>query len=391
MAQVFISYSRKDLSFVEKLSADLEAAGLDVWYDKTDLSGGSHWTIEIQNAIKNSNYFIVVLSPDSAISNWVEIEFLFASKHQRKIIPLMYRACDLPIYCMNLNYLDVQGRNYRREFPNLLQALGIKSSPAELPKKAAGRDMFTRNRKYFVSIIVAIAIALGVFIIPKINKLSQTPTTTPTFTPSIKITSTLDSATNTTQTLDISSLSISKVILLAKSDPQNRLEVTIYNPSERDILATSITIEQSYSRNYSGNPCSPSPLYELSQVLYLRPSPGGKSIFEGKVTPPDEAFGGYSFPFKGEKLENCSGGRSTLSFDVSLIVSKSSYTKFYIDIPSELIFTNTNGLGETETVENDGINFVPAKGEWGVSKYELKLTINTDYNKPISYILTLVH
>jgi hypothetical protein len=32
MTQVFISYSRRDLTFVEGLAADLKAAGLDVWY-----------------------------------------------------------------------------------------------------------------------------------------------------------------------------------------------------------------------------------------------------------------------------------------------------------------------------------------------------------------------
>ena len=37
MTQVFISYSRKDLAFVEQLAADLKAAGLDVWYDLSGL------------------------------------------------------------------------------------------------------------------------------------------------------------------------------------------------------------------------------------------------------------------------------------------------------------------------------------------------------------------
>jgi len=38
--QVFISYSRRDLAFVEGLAADLQAAGLDVWYDLSGLEGG---------------------------------------------------------------------------------------------------------------------------------------------------------------------------------------------------------------------------------------------------------------------------------------------------------------------------------------------------------------
>ena len=80
MAQVFISYSRKDISFVEQLVADLRNTGLDVWYDVSSLRGGSRWRIEIENAIKNSQFFIVVLSPDSMASEWVEREFLLASK-----------------------------------------------------------------------------------------------------------------------------------------------------------------------------------------------------------------------------------------------------------------------------------------------------------------------
>ena len=36
-SQVFISYSRRDLAFVEGLAADLQTAGLDVWYDLSGL------------------------------------------------------------------------------------------------------------------------------------------------------------------------------------------------------------------------------------------------------------------------------------------------------------------------------------------------------------------
>ena len=38
-SQVFISYSRRDLEFVEQLAADLKAAGLDVCYDLPELEG----------------------------------------------------------------------------------------------------------------------------------------------------------------------------------------------------------------------------------------------------------------------------------------------------------------------------------------------------------------
>lgn len=123
MAQVFVSYSRKDLSFVEKLVADLKNAGQVVWCDISSIGGGARWRIEIENAIRNSQNVVVVLSPDSIASEWVEREFLFASNLKRKIIPLMYRACDLPLNYLDLNYIDMHGENYRNGFLVLLRAL----------------------------------------------------------------------------------------------------------------------------------------------------------------------------------------------------------------------------------------------------------------------------
>lgn len=130
MAQVFISYSRKDISFVEQLASDLKSAGLDVWYDVSSLGGGSRWRMEIEKAIRNGQFVIVVLSPDSIASEWVEREFLFASNLKKKIIPLMYRHCDLPLNYLDLNYIDVQGKKYQQEFPDLLNALAIDSKNA---------------------------------------------------------------------------------------------------------------------------------------------------------------------------------------------------------------------------------------------------------------------
>lgn len=125
MAQVFISYSRKNLSFVEYLAKDLKAAGLDVWYDISDLVGGVQWLSKIQNAISQSQYFIVVLSPDSIQSEWVEREFLFAEKLKLKIVPLLLQPCDLPMWSMNLHLIDVQGKNYEIRFEDIRRALNI--------------------------------------------------------------------------------------------------------------------------------------------------------------------------------------------------------------------------------------------------------------------------
>jgi hypothetical protein len=78
MQKVFISYSRKDIDFARNLAGDLEKAGFEVWWDISDLKGGDDWVNVIPTAIEASQYFIILLSPDSIISQWVKKEYLHA-------------------------------------------------------------------------------------------------------------------------------------------------------------------------------------------------------------------------------------------------------------------------------------------------------------------------
>ena len=133
MTQVFISYSRKDLIFVERLAEDLGAAGLEVWYDLSGLEGGTRWGQEIQNAIDASQCFVVVLSPNSIDSEWVEKEFMYANSLKKKIIPLLYQPCKTPMWFINLHFIDVQGDSYDSHFWIILKAMGVK--PGDMKRK----------------------------------------------------------------------------------------------------------------------------------------------------------------------------------------------------------------------------------------------------------------
>jgi hypothetical protein len=124
MPQIFISYSRRDLPFVERLAMDLKATGLDVWYDLSGLEGGQRWGSEIQDAIRKSQYFIVILSSHSVASEWVEKEFMYAHNLGRKVVPILYRDCETPMWVSNLHFIDLQKGNYQKNFTQLLGVLG---------------------------------------------------------------------------------------------------------------------------------------------------------------------------------------------------------------------------------------------------------------------------
>lgn len=181
MAQVFISYSRKDLAFVEQLAADLKTAGFDVWYDMSGISGGAAWKVAIEKALRDSESVVVVLSPESIASEWVDREFLFASQLNLKIIPLMYRACELSLNYVNLNYIDVQGLNYQKHFPRLLHALSETTQPVPGPALTTEVTYSGWSNKYLLSGVIIAVVLLGGISLWRLNgnRVSPQSTITP--------------------------------------------------------------------------------------------------------------------------------------------------------------------------------------------------------------------
>ncbi|QTA82990.1 Sulfatase-modifying factor enzyme domain-containing protein [Desulfonema limicola] len=60
--KIFISYTREDYDIAKRLYDDLKKAGIDPWMDKVNLLPGQNWKIHITKAIKESKYFIALLS-----------------------------------------------------------------------------------------------------------------------------------------------------------------------------------------------------------------------------------------------------------------------------------------------------------------------------------------
>ena len=65
MADLFISYSRKDKEFVRALHTALTAQGHSAWVDWEDIPLTADWLKEIYEAIEAADTFVFVISPDS--------------------------------------------------------------------------------------------------------------------------------------------------------------------------------------------------------------------------------------------------------------------------------------------------------------------------------------
>ena len=60
--QIFISYAREDVEAARKLYRDLKNAELNPWLDEEVLLPGQNWKSAIKKAIKESRFFIALLS-----------------------------------------------------------------------------------------------------------------------------------------------------------------------------------------------------------------------------------------------------------------------------------------------------------------------------------------
>jgi TolB-like protein/Tfp pilus assembly protein PilF len=59
---VFLSYASEDAVAAEKICGALRAAGIEVWFDRSELRGGDAWDAAIRRQIKNCALFLPIIS-----------------------------------------------------------------------------------------------------------------------------------------------------------------------------------------------------------------------------------------------------------------------------------------------------------------------------------------
>src|ERR1700730_8685265 len=64
-AKVFMSYSRKDMAFADRLDAELKARGFDPLIDRTDIYAFEEWWKRIEALISRADTVVFVMSPDA--------------------------------------------------------------------------------------------------------------------------------------------------------------------------------------------------------------------------------------------------------------------------------------------------------------------------------------
>ena len=127
---VFISYSHADIDWVSRFARWLEKESLRVARDEVVIEPGDILVHAVEQAIRDSAHGILVFSPASIASGWVQQEY--ASLIQRSIegsarfIPVIIGNVELPLFAATRYYADfrhVTGAARERLVTRIAEAL----------------------------------------------------------------------------------------------------------------------------------------------------------------------------------------------------------------------------------------------------------------------------
>jgi formylglycine-generating enzyme required for sulfatase activity len=107
-AKIFISYSRKNLSFADRLEAALKARGFEVLIDRTDIYAFEDWWKRIQSLIEQADTVVFILSPDAVASEVALKEVIYAASLNKRFAPIVCRRVEnsaVPEALRRLNFI----------------------------------------------------------------------------------------------------------------------------------------------------------------------------------------------------------------------------------------------------------------------------------------------
>lgn len=135
MPTVFLSHSSKDKTIARQLASDLTEYGHRVFFDEWDIKVGDCIVTAIEQGIVHAEFVVILLSPNSVESQWVEREWkakywIEVEAKRLGVLPVLIADCDIPLLLKTRKYADFRS-SYLQGLRELNEGLGgpLLSSP----------------------------------------------------------------------------------------------------------------------------------------------------------------------------------------------------------------------------------------------------------------------
>ncbi|MGA9323707.1 MAG: toll/interleukin-1 receptor domain-containing protein, partial [Xanthobacteraceae bacterium] len=106
--KIFISYSRQDMPFADRLEAALRQRGFEPMIDRAEIYAFEDWWGRIQSLIVGADTIIFVLSPASVASDVCAKEVAFAASLNKRFAPIVIARVEerlIPTALARLNFI----------------------------------------------------------------------------------------------------------------------------------------------------------------------------------------------------------------------------------------------------------------------------------------------
>lgn len=110
--RVFLCHSSADKPFVRSLQRKFKQDGIESWFDEVEIKVGESIHQRINEGLKSSDFFAVVLSEASVKSKWVQEELSSASALEKLdargvfVLPILLEECDVPPLLLDRRYAN---------------------------------------------------------------------------------------------------------------------------------------------------------------------------------------------------------------------------------------------------------------------------------------------
>jgi hypothetical protein len=135
--KLFLSYSRQQTPFIDRLAAELDKAGHSLWLDYRSLVPAKPWYDQIKAGVVEAEAFLLVVSKGSISSPNVEPEWRLALELKERIILLIFEAAPLPPELQNCEWVDFR-TNFKKSLAELKKKLDMQPAAPALPAPQSG-------------------------------------------------------------------------------------------------------------------------------------------------------------------------------------------------------------------------------------------------------------
>lgn len=136
----YVVYNKTDEAWAKELAVriELERIGertLKVFFAPWDIEEGKNFVLTLNHGLQTASFVLIVLTPEAVASEWVQREWSSAllkdvSGSAGRIIPLLRRTCDVPLFLRVLDYVDFRNPlEFENSVSELLRRLKDERKP----------------------------------------------------------------------------------------------------------------------------------------------------------------------------------------------------------------------------------------------------------------------